>query len=176
MRILMLGNSFTSANNLPGRLSGVLGSEVVAHTRGGARLAEQLNPATRNGSRTLSALSDGGWDFVVMQEMSNGPIVSTEKYLEAVEALAALVRGAGAVPVIYQTWAYEGEAPVSPAPAGDTPRCTTFSPAPVERRRDVPRPSSLPWATRSSPRRTRMRSMPVTGRIRASGAPTSPYG
>ena len=107
MRVLMLGNSFTSAHDLPGRLSDVLGSEVVAHTRGGARLAEQLNPATRNGSRTLSALSDGGWDFVVMQEMSNGPIVSTERYLEAVEALAALARGGGAAPVIYQTWAYE---------------------------------------------------------------------
>jgi hypothetical protein len=107
MRVLMLGNSLTSAHDLPGHLSDVLGSEVVAHTRGGARLAEQLNPSTRSGSRTLSALSDDVWDFVVMQEMSNGPIVSFERYLEAVEGLASLARKGGAAPIIYQTWAYE---------------------------------------------------------------------
>ena len=44
MRILMLGNSFTAANDLPQRLAQLTGAEVAAHTRGGARLAEQLNP------------------------------------------------------------------------------------------------------------------------------------
>ena len=46
MRILMLGNSFTAANDLPQRLAQLTGAEVMAHTRGGARLAEQLNPKT----------------------------------------------------------------------------------------------------------------------------------
>ena len=38
MRILMLGNSFTFYNDMPKILAGMLGAEVVAHTRGGAYL------------------------------------------------------------------------------------------------------------------------------------------
>ena len=45
MRILMLGNSFTAANGLPRRLARLTGAEVTAHTRGGARLAEQIGRA-----------------------------------------------------------------------------------------------------------------------------------
>ena len=47
MRILMLGNSFTFANDMPAMLAELTGAEVVHHTRGGARLAEQLNPKTK---------------------------------------------------------------------------------------------------------------------------------
>ena len=56
MRILMLGNSFTSANHMPRMLSHLTGAEVVAHTRGGARLSEHLNPDTRMGTQTQAAL------------------------------------------------------------------------------------------------------------------------
>ncbi len=52
MRILMLGNSFTFTNNMPQMLAYLIGAEVVHHTQGGARLSEQLNPATRLGGRT----------------------------------------------------------------------------------------------------------------------------
>ena len=45
MRILMLGNSFTFTNHMPQMLADLTGAEVVHHTRGGARLSEQLNPA-----------------------------------------------------------------------------------------------------------------------------------
>ena len=38
MRILMLGNSFTSSNNMPAMLAELTGAEVVHHTRGGAAL------------------------------------------------------------------------------------------------------------------------------------------
>ena len=46
MRILMLGNSFISTNNMPQMLANLTGEKVVHHTRGGARLSEQLNPNT----------------------------------------------------------------------------------------------------------------------------------
>ncbi len=45
MRILMLGNSLTFANDMPQMLAARTGAEVVHHTRGWARLSEQLNPA-----------------------------------------------------------------------------------------------------------------------------------
>ena len=106
MRILMLGNSLTRANGLPELLGERLGAEVVVHARGGARLAEHLNPATRLGALTQEALSHGGIDFVVMQEMSNAPVKTPERFYEAVERLAAQVRASGAKPVLFATWAY----------------------------------------------------------------------
>ena len=49
MRILMLGNSFTTANHMPDMLAELTGAEIVQHTRGGERLADQLNPKTKMG-------------------------------------------------------------------------------------------------------------------------------
>ena len=63
MRILMLGNSFTTANHMPDMLDELTGVEIVQHTRGGARLAEQLNPKTKMGKRTQEALQNEKWDF-----------------------------------------------------------------------------------------------------------------
>ena len=69
MRILMLGNSLTTANNMPRMLAVLTGAEVTVHARGGARLAEQLNPRTRLGARTQAVLCSECWDYVVLQEM-----------------------------------------------------------------------------------------------------------
>lgn len=76
MRILMLGNSFTFTNHMPQTLAGLTGAEVVCHTRGGARLSEHLNPSTKLGAQTQAALRDEHWDYVVLQEMSHGPMTS----------------------------------------------------------------------------------------------------
>ena len=76
MRILMLGNSFIFTNNMPQMLADLTGAEVVHHTRGGARLSEQLNPSTRLGSQTQAALQKEKWDYVVLQEMSHGPTLN----------------------------------------------------------------------------------------------------
>ena len=76
MRILMLGNSnsFTFANNMPAMLAELTGAEVVHvhYTRGGARLAEQLNTKTKIGAKTQAALEDEFWDYVILHEMSTG--------------------------------------------------------------------------------------------------------
>ena len=106
MRVLMLGNSLTSAHDLPGQLSKLLGAQVVAHTRSGARLAEQINPATRMGAQTRAALDAGGWDYVVMQDMSNAAVTTPKRLVESVTALSVLARGVGAVPVLFGTWTY----------------------------------------------------------------------
>ncbi len=58
MRILMLGNSFTFSNNIPEALASLIDAEVVQHTRGGARLAEQLNPNIKMGALTQAALEN----------------------------------------------------------------------------------------------------------------------
>lgn len=91
----MLGNRFTFVNDMPAMLADLTGAEVVQHTRGGARLAEQLNSKTKMGAKTLEALEKEHWDYVALQEMSNGPIVSKKQmpngYQESIE------KGIGAV-------------------------------------------------------------------------------
>lgn len=107
MRILMLGNSFTFTNNMPQMLSQLTGAEVVSYTRGGARLTEQLNLRTEMGARTQAALAHGHWDYVVLQEMSHGPITAPERFFSSVEQLCGQIRTGGGVPVLYATWAYQ---------------------------------------------------------------------
>ncbi len=107
MRILMLGNSFTFANNMPAMLAELTGAEVVHHTRGGARLAEQLNPKTKTGAKTQDALEHEFWDYVVLQEMSHGPVTSRKSFLKNAGRLCAWIREEGAVPVLFATWAYQ---------------------------------------------------------------------
>ncbi|MEY8437398.1 SGNH/GDSL hydrolase family protein [Atopobiaceae bacterium 24-176] len=91
---------------MPTRLAGLLGREVAVHARGGARLAEQTNPATRLGAATAAALAAGGVEALVLQEMSHGPVSAPERFLESVARLAVMAREAGAVPVVYGTWAF----------------------------------------------------------------------
>ncbi len=102
MRILMLGNSLTSAQDMPDILAELTGAEVVCHTRGGARLSEHLNPNTRLGARTQAALAKEQWDYVVLQEMSHGPITAPGSFFASVERLCRQIRENGAIPVLYR--------------------------------------------------------------------------
>ena len=110
MKILMLGNSFTYANDMPSMLAEILGAEVAQITRGGARLAEQMNPNTRLGKKTFAALLEEHWDYVVLQEMSNGPITAKASFMRSVSALCEIIRDAGASPILFATWAYRRDA------------------------------------------------------------------
>lgn len=107
MRILMLGNSFTFTNNMPQMLARLTGAEVVHHTRGSARLSEHLNPKTELGAQTQAALEHEHWDYVVLQEMSHGPITASKSFFSSVEQLCRQIRKNGAVPILYATWAYQ---------------------------------------------------------------------
>lgn len=107
MRILMLGNSFTFTNDMPQMLADLTGAEVVHHTRGGARLSEQLNPNTKLGKQTQAALAEERWDYVVLQEMSHGPITAPKSFFSSVEQLCGQIWANGAAPVLFATWAYQ---------------------------------------------------------------------
>ncbi len=107
MRILMLGNSFTFANDMPAMLAELTCAEVVHHTRGGARLAEQVNRQTQMGALTQAALEEEFWDYVVLQEMSHGPVTYRNSFSRNVRLLCERIREEGAVPVLFATWPYE---------------------------------------------------------------------
>ena len=107
MRILMLGNSFTYFNDMPAILAALTGWEVVSHTRGGAYLSEHLDPSCELGLKTLPALRDQRFDYVVMQGQSQEPFRCRTQFLDAVRGLCPMIRAAGATPVLYATWAYK---------------------------------------------------------------------
>ena len=105
--ILMVGNSLTSANNMPQTLATILGAEVVAITRGGARLAEFSNEKTRTGQRVRDALSSGGFDLVIMQDMSHLAATNPAAHVRSVAAMSKLARSYDASPLLYGTWGYQ---------------------------------------------------------------------
>ena len=107
MRILMLGNSFTYYHDMPKLLAYMTGAEVVAHTRGGAFLEEHLNLTEELGAKTLPALQNEKWDYVILQEHSKGPAMRREEFQRSAAELCQLIRENGATPVFYATWAYQ---------------------------------------------------------------------
>ena len=98
MRVLMLGNSFTYYHDMPRILAMMTGWEVVSHTRVGAYLSEHLDPEAELGQKTLPALKNERWDYVVLQEQSRAPYEKREQFLASVRVLCPLIRAAGAVP------------------------------------------------------------------------------
>lgn len=118
LSILMVGNSLTAANAMPTMLASLLDAQVVAITRGGARLAEFSNPLTKTGSRVLQALNGDGtqaehgcFDYVIAQDMSHLPATNPSAHERAVAKICKLARDRSATPVLYGTWGYrEGSA------------------------------------------------------------------
>jgi hypothetical protein len=105
IRILFVGNSFVSRNDVPGLVRDLAASAdrpsaTAAIVAGGASLRRHLNAGT-----VVRALSESSWDLVVLQEQSTLPIKNPRRYHENVRAMAALVAAAGAEPVLYMTWA-----------------------------------------------------------------------
>ena len=106
MKILMIGNSFTYYHNMPRMLGKLLDAEVYARAVGNAFLNDHLDAGSPEGAATLRLLKEEKWDYVVIQEYSNGPLLRREAFLKSVRELCCLAKAAGALPVLYATWAY----------------------------------------------------------------------
>lgn len=84
VRVLFIGNSLTSANNLPAMVAAIAksrGGKLIydAHTPGGARLSHHAS--SRN---ALEKLRQQSWDFVVLQEQSQLPGFGARQLSKAV--------------------------------------------------------------------------------------------
>ena len=107
MRILFLGNSFTFFHDLPEMVAEILNAEVKGNLRGGAYLHQHIDPSDELCASTRKLLTEEKWDYVVLQDQSQGPITHPEEFARSVAALSQMIRAAGGVPVLYETWAYE---------------------------------------------------------------------
>jgi len=105
-RMLFIGNSLTSVNDLPGTvmaLSKAAGDdpplEAESVTFGGYALEDHL--AQGDAAR---AIARGGWDVVVLQQGPSTLPESRANLIQYAEIFAALIRAAGARPALYGVW------------------------------------------------------------------------
>lgn len=105
MKILFVGNSFTARNDVPGMIARMASSrgERLDHeiiSRGGASLRAHWNRGDAQ-----SAIADGGFDTVVLQEQSTLPVRNPRRMHENVRLFAGPIAAAGARAALYVTWA-----------------------------------------------------------------------
>jgi hypothetical protein len=108
-RVLFIGNSYTSVNDLPSVFAKLARSgghrvETGRATADGARLADHAAS-----SATAAALTSTKWNVVVLQEQSQIPAIEEFRRAEmyaAARTLVARVRQSGAQPMFFVTWAH----------------------------------------------------------------------
>ncbi|MBL0033133.1 MAG: hypothetical protein IPP27_13495 [Bacteroidetes bacterium] len=105
-RVLFLGNSYTSVNNLPQLISDVAlsaGDTLMfdSNTPGGYQLLDH-----NTDSVTRSKIMAGGWQYVVMQGQSQEPVLEHNRFLSGGKDLENLIKQYNpcAVPLTYMTW------------------------------------------------------------------------
>jgi hypothetical protein len=108
-RVLFVGNSYTSVNDLPTVFAELARSgghrvETGSATADGATLADHVSS-----SATAALLRSAKWDIVILQEQSQIPAIDqfrqTQMY-PAARKLVSMVRQTGAQPVFFITWAH----------------------------------------------------------------------
>ena len=111
-RILFIGNSYTTRNQLPRLLVDLAAAaehptpvEVATIFAGGASLRRHWNAGIAQ-----KALATSTWDYVVLQEQSTLPVKNAQRYHENVRLFAAEIAKRGAKLVLYLTWSRQ-EAP-----------------------------------------------------------------
>jgi hypothetical protein len=90
LNVLFIGNSYTSVNNLPllvKNLSTSAGKtlNIDSNMPGGYLMSSHLNDAT-----TLSKISQGNWDYVILQEQSQIPTIDYYRYNDMYPAMTDL--------------------------------------------------------------------------------------
>ena len=109
-RVLFIGNSYTSVNDLPGTFADLAWAgghrvQTEALDEGGWTLAEHLSA-----SETAPTIGSERWDEVVLQEQSQIPSLAADRIsmmYPAATRLVAMVRQHGAAPLFYLTFAHQ---------------------------------------------------------------------
>ncbi len=118
-RVLFLGNSYTYVNDLPttfARLaqSGGHSVEVGMVANGGETLSQHASAADDAGK-----ISSAPWSYVVLQEQSDTAAYSSAGSLmySPARSLADRATRAGAVPMLFMTWAHKDGEPGAGLPS-----------------------------------------------------------
>jgi hypothetical protein len=115
-RVLFIGNSYTYTNDLPGMFAQL--------AKGGGHQVETGMAATAGwklsnhagSTDTISQITSSKWDYVVLQEQSEIPAITQSRLTVMYPAARVLVRqikGTGATPIFFLTWAYRDGLPAN---------------------------------------------------------------
>lgn len=109
IKMLFIGNSYTTTNDLPGTLQALAASSgakpdliVDEVTAGGANLQGHFG-----GGVAVPKIRSTDWDFVVLQEQSQTPLGSYgqhTKFYPAVKNFVPVIRENDSVPLLFMTW------------------------------------------------------------------------
>ena len=101
IRILFIGNSFTYFNGgVDQALRGLAPSVAVERlASAGYTLADHWD-----GPHALKSIHAQKWDYVVMQDQSQAPVLARAAFIEYAGKFANEIRAAGAQPVLFMTW------------------------------------------------------------------------
>lgn len=120
--ILFIGNSYTYVNDLPGTFDKLARSgghlvQVEMAAEGGWMLSNHAGSAD-----TQAKIQSRAWDYVVLQEQSQGPASPGFRSTDMYPAAGKLIReitAAGAKPVLFLTWAHKNGWPENNLPGFD---------------------------------------------------------
>jgi len=113
-RILFIGNSYTYVNDLPQMFADLAHSgghkvQTGMVAEGGWTLADHVAS-----SGTINQLKSSKWNYVVLQEQSEIPAVEQSRttiMYPAARQLVSQIKGLGATPVFFMTWAHQAGLP-----------------------------------------------------------------
>jgi len=106
LKVLFIGNSYTSFNNLPGLVAALAEAaggrkiETAKHTPGGCTFQRHFE-----GKRAVELIGQKKWDFVVLQEQSMMPVVYPKQMHQFARKLHSEIEKRGAKTVFFLTWA-----------------------------------------------------------------------
>ena len=114
--VLMMGNSYTSANNLASLVEGVIDADNINGTvrsvnSGGMKLPQHWSNVNTSGNQWNTTLRGSPWDYVVLQDQSQVPsFPSTNSMWQDSKNASVLLSDAiadeGAETVMFMTWGY----------------------------------------------------------------------
>jgi hypothetical protein len=106
LKVLFIGNSRTRYFNIPQQVQQLASNEtrklevrMVAFD--GWTLEAHWNSPN---SAALQAIREGGWDDVVLQELSSRPVLENAKFVAYVKKFDAEIKKVGARTVLYENW------------------------------------------------------------------------
>lgn len=111
LKILFVGNSYTSANDLPKMFEKLAesGDKTIyqsSSTQDSSTLFMHADPTDSLGKKTIGKIENDSidWDYVVLQEQSILPIVYHPYFSLGVEDMAEVIEASDAKMALYMTW------------------------------------------------------------------------
>jgi hypothetical protein len=110
LNILFIGNSFTYSNDLPRMIQGLANSrgrkiEIEMVAPGGCTLEKHWQDG-----KAAETIKSKQWDYVVLQEHSDGPTNNLKSMKEYAGKFDELVKKQGAKTVLFMTWVRQDKA------------------------------------------------------------------